>query len=69
MTWLSTEIDPPEKVAPVIGKFTYELKGKEIVNYQILDLDIEIHSVVDLVKILDNCGFDQWKYVEGEGNE
>ncbi len=62
MEFLTLSINPPEFVQPLVGKYNDHVSGKPV--YQVIDLDPALSTVFELVKLLDDCGFDEWLALE-----
>lgn len=64
MKFLTLEINPPEKVKPIIMCKT--LSGDLGYTYKVIDLDGQFTEVFELIDIMQFSDFTHWKYIESE---
>lgn len=62
MNWLTLEINPPNKIEPLVAK--KESKFGCGAQYQVFELDKDIHNVDELTLFIQSEGFTHYKYLE-----
>ena len=62
MNWLTLEINPPEKVEPLVAKKESEFGFGA--QYHIFDIDKDIHNTDELMMFIQAGDYTHYKYLE-----
>lgn len=65
MKFLTLSINPPERIAPILG-MSESIYGK---SYQVINLDPKMSDIDNVIGALQNNGLTHYAYIEGEASE
>jgi len=65
MEFLTLSINPPERIAPILG-MSHGLYGK---SYMVINLDPKMSDIDSVINALQSNSLTHWAYIEGEASE